>query len=473
MLQSPLSGIPIPSLLFVLVELRDLMKKEMNLDMTVGSPVRHLLVFSLPMLVGNLFQQVYNLVDSIIVGQFVGANALAAIGATSSICFFFFALCNGIGSGGGIITSQFFGAGDEARVKRSLSNVAYIMVVFPFIVGILAFFLAGPLLEVLKTPADIMADALAYVRIMCVGLLFVSVYNYISSMLRAMGDSKTPLYFLIFSCLLNVVLDLIFVCNLKMGCVGAGIATLISQFISGMCCIVYAFKRNPMFKLKKEDLTPDKSVLWSAIRLGVPLSLQFSLIAISSMALQRVVNAFGASVVAAFTATGRIEQIIHQPYQTLSSSISTFCGQNYGARKKDRVLQGYRKGIIIMVIFTAIMVPLVQIFSRQITALFVPDEAVIDIGARALKITSIFYITLGLIYTVRGLLNGVGDAFFAMFNGVVEVIGRFTVPVIMTMYTPAGMWGIWWSAGIVWFISGGTAWLRYKYYWKKVDATLS
>lgn len=439
--------------------------KNNNIDMTVGSPVRHILIFALPMLIGNIFQQVYNLVDSIIVGQFVGANALAAIGATNSLTFFFFALCNGIGSGGGIITSQFFGAGDTSKVKRCISNAGYIMIIFPLIVGSIAYVTAGSLLTALNTPEAIFADALSYSRIMCIGLVFVSLYNYVSSMLRALGDSKSPLYFLIFASIINIALDLLFVCKFKMGCNGAAIATLISQFISGALCIIYAFKKNPMFKLSKEDLAADKAVLWGTIRLGVPLSLQFSLIAISTMALQRVVNAFGSTVVAAFTATSRIEQLIHQPYTTLSSSLSTFCGQNYGAKKHDRVLSGYHKGLLIMLIFSATMLPIMQFFGKPIVGIFVSDADVIETGAKALAITSLFYAFLGLIYVVRGVLNGVGDAFFSLLNGVVEIIGRFTVPILLTVYTPAKTWGIWWSVGIVWFISGFTAWLRYlKYY---------
>ena len=179
--------------------------------MTAGNPTSLIIKFSIPMLIGNIFQQLYNLVDSVIVGQFVGSNALAAIGATGSATFMFFALCNGIGSGGGIITAQSFGKGDRDEVKSCITNTAYIMLVFPLIIGIIAFCLASPLLNLLGTPKEIFPDSLSYMRTMCVGIMFVSLYNFASSMLRALGDSKTPLYFLIFSCILNTVLDVIFV----------------------------------------------------------------------------------------------------------------------------------------------------------------------------------------------------------------------------------------------------------------------
>ena len=435
--------------------------KNSTMNMTEGGITGLLIRFSIPMLMGNLFQQLYNIVDSIIVGKLVGADALAAVGVTGPMGFFFFALCNGIGAGGGIVTSQSFGSGDTKNVKSCITNVGYIMIAFPFVVGIAAFFLSGPLLRLLDTPSDIFPEAFIYLRITCIGLVFVSVYNYISSMLRALGDSKTPLYFLIFSCILNIFLDLLFVKTFGMGVFGAGVATLISQFISGAACIVFAFRTNEYFKLSKADMKVNPEVIRRSVKIGVPLSLQFSLIAISTMALQRVVNTFGAVAVAAFTATSRVEQLIHQPYQTLSAALSTFSGQNFGARKMDRLLKGYRKGMKLMVIFTGLMLLVMQIFPKQITSIFINEPDVIEMGAMSLKITSWFYFFLGLIYTVRGVLNGVGDSFFALYNGIIEVIGRFTFPILMTMIPFFGVWGIWWSVGVVWLLSGVTAWGRY------------
>lgn len=435
--------------------------KNSTMNMTEGGITGLLIRFSIPMLMGNLFQQLYNIVDSIIVGKLVGADALAAVGVTGPMGFFFFALCNGIGAGGGIVTSQSFGSGDTKNVKSCITNVGYIMIAFPFVVGIAAFFLSGPLLRLLNTPSDIFPEAFTYLRITCIGLVFVSVYNYISSMLRALGDSKTPLYFLIFSCILNIFLDLLFVKTFGMGVFGAGVATLISQFISGAACIVFAFRTNEYFRLSKADMKVNPEVIRRSVKIGVPLSLQFSLIAISTMALQRVVNTFGAVAVAAFTATSRVEQLIHQPYQTLSAALSTFSGQNFGARKMDRLLKGYRKGMKLMVIFTGLMLLVMQIFPKQITSIFINEPEVIEMGAMSLKITSWFYFFLGLIYTVRGVLNGVGDSFFALYNGIIEVIGRFTFPILMTMIPFFGVWGIWWSVGVVWLLSGVTAWGRY------------
>ncbi|MBO4534250.1 MAG: MATE family efflux transporter [Treponema sp.] len=437
------------------------------MNMTEGNPVRLLLVFSVPMLIGNVFQQLYNLADSVIVGQIIGADALAAIGATGSITFFFFALCNGIGSGGGIITSHFFGEGNDSKVKNCIVNTAFIMLVVPLVIGTIAFFSAQPILKFLKTPESIIEDSTAYMKIMCVSLIMISVYNFISSMLRALGDSKTPLYFLIFSCFLNVILDLIFVCVFHMGVIGAGIATLISNVICGTLCTIFAFRTNVYFKLTKSDIHLNTEILSKCVKLGVPLSLQYSMIAISCMALQRVVNNFGPVAVAAFTAVSRVEQLLHQPYQTLGAALSTYSGQNYGAKKYDRMILGYKKAMIMMTIFTLAMLPVMQIFGNAIIRFFVKEPDVIAMGATALRISSWFYVFLGCIYTIRGILTGAGDATFALINGITEVIGRFTVPFILTALPLFGVWGIWWSVGLVWFMSAATAWLRYIWMKKK------
>lgn len=436
-------------------------------DMTHGAPAKHILLFALPTLIGNIFQQIYNLADSMIVGRFIGSNAFAAVGATSSITFLFFALCNGIGSGGGIVASHYYGAHDDSNVKKCIVNTGMIMLVVPVLFGLTGFCLAPHLLKLLKTPAIITGDAVLYTRFMCIGLLFVSLYNYLSSMLKALGDSKTPLYFLIISTIINVVLDILLVCVFPLGITGAALATVVSQFMSVLLCGIHAYRTNSYFRITRNDICVTLRMTYQIVRLGVPMSVQFALIAISSMALQRVVNSFGTTVVAAFTATNRIEQLIHQPYMTLAASIATFSGQNFGAKRNDRVYSGYKTGIIIMISFTVLLMFVMQFFGKTITGLFVSDHEVITLGTKGLKITSMFYLSLGMIYVVRGVLTGIGDAFFSLFNGVVEVIGRFTIPLLLTMYLGYGEAGIWLSSGIVWIISGATAWIRYLTYFRR------
>ena len=441
--------------------------KNHTTDMTEGNPVKHIILFAIPALIGNIFQQVYNLADSIIVGKFVGANALAAVGATFSITFLFFALCNGISSGGGIIVSQYYGAHEEDNVKKTIVNTGFIMLIVPLFFGIIGFVTAPELLKLLSTPEEIIADSTMYVRFMCVGLLFISIYNFISAVLRALGDSKTPLYFLIVSTIINVIFDLIFVLALDMGIRGAALATVIAQFISALSSSIYAYLKNPIFKIEKENFVITFEMISKIIKLGVPMSLQFALIAISTMAVQKIVNGYGTVVVAAFTATNRIEQFIHMPYTTLGTSLATYCGQNFGAKKYDRVLAGYKKGVVIMACITVVMLFVMQFFGGNIASLFVSEPEVIALGKTGLQLTSLFYITLGMIYVIRGVLTGTGDALFALINGVVEVIGRFTIPILLTSFLGFGAKGIWLSAGIVWAISGVTAWIRYYFHFHR------
>ncbi len=437
------------------------MNKDHMTDMTVGSPVRHILVFALPTLIGNIFQQIYNFVDSMIVGRYVGPDALAAVGASSSITFMLYALCNGIGTGGGILVSQYYGAKDEDKAKNCIVNTGLIMLIVPVLFGVSGYAFAPMMLKILSTPSDILSGSVMYIRYMCIGLLFISIYNYLAAMLRALGDSRSPLYFLVLSTIINVFLDILFVYSFKMGIEGAALATVISQFAAAISCGIYAYKVNSYFRLKAHDFKFSSSMAFKVIRLGIPMSLQFALIAISSMAVQKIVNSYGTVVVAAFTATSRIEMLIHQPYTTLGAALATFCGQNYGARKNDRVYMGYIKGLIIMIVLTVAMTLSMYLFGGAITGLFVEDERIISLGAMGLRITSLYYPALGVIYVVRGVLTGVGDAFFALFNGIVEVIGRFTLPLIMTKYMGMGETGIWVSAGLVWVVSGLTAWIRY------------
>ncbi|MCR4922632.1 MAG: MATE family efflux transporter [Lachnospiraceae bacterium] len=438
------------------------MSKKYVKDMTTGSPTKLLLSFSLPLVVGNVFQQFYNMVDSIIVGKYVGAEALAAVGATGSLNFLFFSLCAGMASGIGIIISQCFGAGDTHSVKRTIVNAAYIMLVCGIGMGVLGFLLARPILLALNTPENILADATLYMKICCAGTICVATYNCIASILRGVGDSKSPLYFLIVASVLNIALDLYFVKGLNMGVAGVAYATIISQFVSGVLCIAYAFAKNPLFRFSKEHLGYNRVIVSRCVRMGVPLAFQTSLITISCVALQSVVNSFGSTVVAAYTATSRIEQVVQQPFNSLGVAISTYTGQNIGARRFDRVKKGFIRSYIIMAIFTLSIVPLAWIFGDQIVSVFVNDSEIIELGGKALRITSIFYLSLGTIYVTRGLLNGASDAKYAFINGCVEMFGRICFTRPLTLIPFIGVWGVWLATALTWFITALAGLIRYK-----------
>ena len=438
------------------------MQTRQMVDMTRGSITRLLIQFAIPMLIGNLFQQAYNLGDSMIVGHFLGSDALAAVGATGSVTFLFFSICNGISSGCGVVAAQSYGSGDTALTKRAIANAAYIMFTTALIMGVAAFLAAPTVLRLMGTHPDILENATIYMRMSCLGVPLIAVYNYTSSMLRALGDSRTPLYFLIFSCFLNLGLDVLFVRYFHMSVFGAALATIIAQVVSGVGCLIYALKRNPYFRLSREDLRPDGRIIGKAVRIGLPMAFQWSLIAVSSTALQTFVNSFDSTdVVAAYTATNRIESLLHQPYGSISAALATFSGQNYGARNLTRVKAGLRHGFWIAGVYTLLMTLVFQLFSTPIMHLFVKEEAVIAMGAQAMRLTSLFFLFLSLIYICRGVLNGVGDALFALINGVVEVICRIGLPMLIVLIPGVGYWGIWWTAGITWGISALFCLLRY------------
>ena len=431
------------------------------MNMTEGKPLPLLARFAVPLLIGNVFQQAYNLADSMIVGRLLGAGALAAVGATGSISFLFFSVCNGISGGGGIVTAQYFGARKTEEVKRSISNAAYIMFSASLITALFAYLLVPTVLGWMGTPAEIMADAVTYMRMTCVSVPLVAVYNYASSMQRALGDSRTPLYFLILSCLLNVGLDLLFVGSFGMGVFGAAFATMLSQMTAGVGSLLYAIHTNDYFRLERRHFAFDRSISRESIRLGLPMAMQWSMIAVSTTALQTFANSFGTSAVAAYTATGRIDQLAQMPFGSMSIALSTYAGQNKGAGKPKRIRLGFKDSMIAMAALSAVMLLVMHLGGRGLMRLFVHEADVIDLGSRALRITSAFYVFLGTIYMARGVLNGVGDAFFSFINGIVEMICRIGLPLLLATIPAVGVWAIWLTTGVTWMLAGISCVLRY------------
>ena len=438
-----------------------------TMNMSQGKPLKLLTLFAVPLLIGNLFQQAYNLADSIIVGQFVGAGALAAVGATGSISFLFFSVCNGISSGGGIVTAQYFGANDDDRVRRAIVNSAYIMFSTSLAMGGIAFVLTPAALRLMGTPVDILPDAITYMRMTCLSVPLIAVYNYAASMLRALGDSRTPLYFLIVACLLNVILDLLCVRGLGLGVFGAALATMLAQLLAGVGCLGYAMHTNPYFLFERRRLGVDWEIIRHAVRLGLPLALQWSMIAVSTTALQTVVNRFGTTAVAAFTATNRIDQLTQQPFGSLGMALSTYAGQNYGARRLDRVREGVKDAMLVMAVFSGAMLIVIQLLGPDIVRAFVSDGEVVKLGGKALRLTSWFYVFLGTIFVIRGALNGVGDTLFSFINGIIEMLCRIFLPMGLMMLLSKNVWVIWWTAGLTWAVSALACLLRYVWWRRK------
>ena len=439
-------------------------------DMTKGTPWKLLLQFAVPLFIGNIFQQLYNMVDSIIVGNFVGPNALGAIGTTNSLNFLFFSLVAGLSVGIGIIVAQFFGSNNEEKVKDTIGNAIWIVLISSVIMACIGFFIAKPVLVLLRTDKVFLGDATAYLKVTSIGICCTGLYNGVSSILRALGDSKTPLIFLIFASLVNVVLDLWFVLGLGWGVVGAGVATAFSQFLSAVTCIFYAYKSNTYFRLKKKNLKLNSYIVEKSLRLGIPVALQNSLIAFSLIVLQAIVNGYGATFTTAFTVISRIETLVQQPFMSLGAAVSTYTGQNLGAGKTDRVVKGFNSSNVMNVIFSAVVLVLFWTFTSPIVSIFGKDAEVLRIASDGLRITSCFYVFLGLIYTTRNVLNGAGDAMFSLFTGIVECIGRVGFAYPLTLIPFLGSYGVFVATGITWMLNGLFSLIRYKRgKWKTIN----
>ncbi|MEZ3472917.1 MAG: MATE family efflux transporter [Lachnospiraceae bacterium] len=437
------------------------MEKKAVYSMTEGSPAKLLLRFTIPMLIGNLFQQFYNMVDSIVVGRFVGSNALAAVGATGSLNFLFFAMSFGIAAGVGVVVSQYFGAERMDMVEKSIINGMYLLAAVSALMGIVGIASARWVLAALDTPEIILEDAVTYMRVSCAGILAIAAYNGVASVLRALGDSKTPLYFMVVACFINIGLDLLFVIGFQWSVFGVALATVIAQMAAAIGAFAYALYKIPYFHIKKENRPIRRDIISRCFTLGLPIALQNALIAFSCIFLQKVVNGFGESVVAANTALGRIEQLVQQPYNSLGAAITTYTGQNIGAGKIDRVKQGYKAAFWSVVVFSIIMFVPCQLFGEQIVGVFVTEPEVVAIGAKGLSITSFFYFFLGMIYVARSVLNGAGDAAFAMINGLMEVAGRVGFAVPLTKIPLIGVWGIFFTTGFTWALTGIVSMVRY------------
>ena len=431
-------------------------------DMTTGGEFGHIIKFALPMLAGNLFQQLYNIADSIIVGRFLGADALASVGTTGSITYFFYTLCIGLATGIGILISQSFGAGNHESVKKYIANSAYVLGIFGIAVSILSAVLTPFLLRMMNTPSEIFDAAVGYMRISCIGTAAVAAYNWINSVMRSLGDSKTPLIFLVVASILNVVLDLLFVVVFKWGVNGAAIATITAQAVSAVGSIIFAFVKNPMFKLTHENAAFDRTYTKKCVSTGVPIALQNAMVSVSMIYLQSVANLFGKTVVAAYTATMRVEQLIHQPFSSLNAAISAFTGQNVGAGKKERVISGYRHSIKAGIAFALLLLAVFMLFSESIVGMFVDEAEVIEIGASALRVSALFYIPLGFIHITRGLLNGAGDVKYAMINGFAEVGGRIGFAIILMNIPRVGYFAVWGTTCLTWLLTGVMSYIRYK-----------
>lgn len=398
-------------------------------DMTKGTPWKLILSFSIPLLIGNIFQQLYSMVDTIIVGRFVSVEALAAVGSTGSMSFLILGFVMGITSGFSVITAQRFGANDEAGVRRSVAMSMELCIIATVLLTIIAVLGAKPMLHLMNTPANIFEDASIYITIIYAGLFASVYYNMVSSISRALGDSKTPLYFLLVSSILNVILDLLFIVSFQMGASGAAIATVISQFVSAVLCTIYMAKRYTILKLKKEDFRFDWLFACSHLNIGLPMAFQFSVTAVGIMVLQSALNAFGSTAIAAYTAASKVEMLVTQPFATLGVTMATYCGQNKGANDFQRIHKGMTS-CVVMCMVACVIASLINIMGgHAFTQLFMSeaDPDVFQYSQQYLTTIAVFYPALGLLYIYRNGLQGMGESLVPMLGGVVEFIARLVV----------------------------------------------
>lgn len=398
-------------------------------SMTEGKPLKLILQFALPLLAGNIFQQTYNIVDAAIVGRYLGTKALASVGASSSVQFLVMGFYIGICCGFGIPIAQCFGAKDYDNMRSFMFHAGLLAIGAAGILTITCTLFCPQILQLLSTPEDIYRNAYRYLFILFLGIPFNLLYNLLSSILRAVGDSKTPFLFLVFSTILNILLDLFCIVILKWGCAGAAIATVTAQAVSGILCLIYIWRRYPVLKLSGRDCRVKGNAMRTLLIMGVPMGLQYSITAIGSMVMQSANNGLGSIYVSGFTSGMRIKQFAMCPFDAIATGVSTFCSQNLGAGRIDRIKKGLREGIAAGIIY-GILAGLVLIFGGEVLSkLFISSDEieVLAASAKYLRCMGFFYWALGILNVCRMSVQGLGYSGRAVFSGMVEMLARIIV----------------------------------------------
>ena len=409
------------------------MNKQKTNDMTVGNPVRLIIRFMIPMFLGNIFQQFYNIVDSIVAGQFIGVDALAAIGSTGSLMFFVTGWLNGLSSGFAIIVAQMFGAKKYDDMRHFVAMSIYLMFGFAAAMTIGFMVFNVPILRLMNSPADLMGDVAGYMGIIYAGLLVTAAYNTLAAFLRALGDSKSPLYFLIISAGINVVLDIVLIRFAGMGVEGCAYATVIAQGVSAICCLVYIKKKYPILHLEKKNFELRKGSMSKLMILGIPMGLQFSITAIGTIIVQSAVNIYGATYMAGFSAAGKIQNVIGMVAVSMGATIATYVGQNRGAGRMDRVKQGVKYSWIMLLVWSVVEMALVYFGGEYFTYLFISPSQTDVVQVSVIYFRTVFwaYPFLCTIFVFRNALQGMGYGMVPMLGGVFELVARTLIVVLV------------------------------------------
>ena len=418
--------------------------------MTTGNPLKNILIFAIPIMMSGLIQQGYNVADTYIVGRYISANALAAVGSVGPMSSLLMGFCMGVTGGFAIPIAQAFGAGDKKRTNHYAGNAISLTIIISLVIMSLSLFLVKPILTLLGTPQEIFYDARLYVSIIYAGAIFTTLYNVMASILRALGDSKAPLKFLTITAILNVFLNYFTIAILGMGVEGAAISTVLSQFVSCILCVIYIRSRKEMLNITKEDFVIKKSTVLLMLKMGLPMSLQFSITGIGSMVLQSTINTYGASVVAGFTIANKPELLANIPLSATGVACATFAGQNYGAGRMDRVRQGARSAIAFAGSMSVVMSTILYFFGGKIAQLFVDEANIETINAAHtyLKVIAVFYFALAVLFVFRNTLQGTGKTYVSMIAGVSELVGRVVAALILSKLF--GFFGVCLASPLAW-----------------------
>lgn len=409
------------------------MQKAATKDLTTGSPMKLILGFAVPLLMGMLFQQFYNVVDTMIVGKFLGKYALAGVGSTGSISFMIIGFCMGVSSGFSIPISQMFGAKDYSAMRRYFAHAIELCAVLAIVMTFFVSIFCRKILVSMNTPSEVIEYAYSYILVIFLGIPVIYMYNLLSGILRAVGDSKHPVIFLVIASFINIGLDLIFIIGLKMGVTGAALATVISQLVSGIMCLVFIAKKVEILHLSKLDFNFEKSYALKLLNMGIPMGLQYSITAIGSVLLQIAVNGLGADVVAAVTTAGKVSMFFVCPFDALGSTMSTYGGQNVGAGKLDRLEKGLKAAGALGAAYSVIAFSILFFFGKYFCLLFMDasEVTVLQYAHQNLIWNSAFYIPLAFVNIVRFLIQGMGYSMLAILAGVCEMIARAVAALIL------------------------------------------
>lgn len=433
-------------------------------DMTKGNPTKTILKFAFPMLVGNLFQQLYNIVDSVVVGRFIGKDALAAVGSAFMLMNFFSFVIIGLTLGASIVYSHYFGEKNYPNLRKTIYISFLSIGVFTAILSIFLVFGTDWMLKLINTPVDIFADSKTYLQIIFGGLIFVFLFNGCSALLRSIGDSRTPLLFLILAALINIVLDLVFVIVYDMGVEGVALATIIAQGISSILCLIYGLVKIPMIRLSKEDMVFDKEIAVVVGKYSFLTSIQQSIMTFGMVCVQGLVNGFGSSTIAAFAAAGKIDSIAYLPLQDFGNAFATYVAQNKGANNMPRIKKGVESVIKTIVIFSIILSIVIFMNTGSLMKIFVnaSEIDVINIGIEYLSTVSVFYILVGFLFMFYGFFRGMGELNISLILTIISLGTRVLLAYILSNVPQIGRLGIWWAVPIGWALADSLGFILYR-----------